>query len=132
MNNYLNHQPKNFSMKGFIHLTTIICMLLMMACASIRDADGNVYHKVKIGNQIWLTENMRSTRCFNDVSICNIEDSTMWVNIGTPAFCWYDNDRQTHENPYGALYNWPAVRDCKLCPKGYRVPWVEVQLPGAR
>ena len=88
---------------------------------TVTDIDGNVYHTVKIGNQIWTVENFRSTR-FNDGSkIPLIADSSEWKNLISPGFCWSVDDI-TIRNKSGALYNWYAVNSLKLAPAGWHVP----------
>ena len=85
------------------------------------DIDGNVYHTVTIGTQIWMVENLKTTR-YNDGSpIPFVTDSSSWSNLTTPGYCWYNNDT-TNKNTYGALYNWFAVNTGKLAPTGWHVP----------
>jgi|GEM_PF-434496 Immunoglobulin I-set domain./Fibrobacter succinogenes major domain (Fib_succ_major). len=81
------------------------------------DIDGNVYHGVTIGNQVWMVENLKTTR-FNDGSAISLltPDST-WA-----GYCWYNNDSATYGKIYGALYNWYAVNTGKLAPIGWHVP----------
>jgi len=90
--------------------------------ARVADADGNIYNAVVIGTQTWMQENLK-TRKYNDVtSVPLVTDGTEWSNLTTPGFCYYENDAVTHEDTYGALYNWYAVNTGKLCPAGWHVP----------
>ena len=85
------------------------------------DIEGNMYGTVYIGNQVWMTENLKTTR-FNDNSVIPlVEDDTTWVHLETPAYCWLKHDIQ-YKNIYGALYNWYTVETGKLCPSGWHVP----------
>lgn len=86
------------------------------------DIDGNVYHSVKIGTQIWLVENLKTTRYKDGTPIVNIDGSDMWGLDVSGAYCWYNNDVSAKE-PYGALYNWYAVNNSHgLAPEGWRIP----------
>ena len=89
---------------------------------SIKDGDGNAYTTVSIGTQIWLVENLRTTRYNNGTSIPLVTDNAEWNNLTAPAYCWYNNDAATYKETYGALYNWYAVNTGKLCPKGWHAP----------
>ncbi|WP_235868496.1 fibrobacter succinogenes major paralogous domain-containing protein [Vibrio ezurae] len=74
---------------------------------TVQDAEGNIYRTVKIGDQEWLAENLRSTQ-FQDGSA---------VNTG-----FIPKDDQANLAKYGRLYSWHDVTDArKLCPKGWRV-----------
>ena len=85
---------------------------------SVEDIDGNVYKTIKTGSQIWMAENLRTTR-FNDGSAIQvIIGSSEWSTLMQPARCWYNNDEKTNKTLYGALYNWYAVETGKLCPTG--------------
>jgi uncharacterized protein (TIGR02145 family) len=86
------------------------------------DKDGNVYKTVKIGGQIWMAENLKTTRFNDGTAIPNAPAINSWLFINTPAYCWYDDDTITNKNTYGALYNWYAVSTGKLCPLGWHVP----------
>jgi uncharacterized protein (TIGR02145 family) len=88
---------------------------------SISDVDGNLYKTVEIGTQIWMKENLKTTRYNDGASIQNITGGTTWSNLTTDAFCWYGND-VANKNIYGAMYNWYAVNTMKLCPSGWHVP----------
>lgn len=87
----------------------------------LADIDGNIYHTVKIGNQVWMTENLKVTH-FNDGSVIPvINNSREWYNLTSPACCWYNNDIANFES-YGALYNYYAINSDKLAPEGWHVP----------
>jgi len=89
--------------------------------SSITDKDGNVYTSVTIGTQVWMKENLKTTKYNNGTTIPNVTDDTEWENLNTGAYCWYDNEI-TNKASYGALYNWYAVNTGKLCPAGWHVP----------
>jgi uncharacterized protein (TIGR02145 family) len=87
----------------------------------LSDIDGNNYKWVKIGNQIWMAENLKTTRYSNGTVIPQVTDDMEWGNLTTPAYCWYDDDQATYGNTYGAFYNWYAVDTLNLCPAGWHV-----------
>jgi uncharacterized protein (TIGR02145 family) len=94
-----------------------------LLASGLVDIDGNNYPVVKIGNQIWMKENLRVSRYRNGVSIPIVTDATAWGSLTTGGRSWYNNDSTTYENPYGNLYNWHAVADSRgLCPTGWHVP----------
>ena len=90
----------------------------------VKDSDGNVYSTVTIGSQIWMVENLKTTKYNDGTSIPLVEDQTVWLRTFSPAYCWYDNDVAYSKTTYGALYNWYVVGTGKLAPKGWHVPTV--------
>jgi uncharacterized protein (TIGR02145 family) len=96
---------------------------------AISDIDGNSYTIVTIGNQLWLTSNLKTTKFNDGASIQNITDNSLWNNTTSEGYCWYNNsviNKPTH----GALYNYYAIDKGKLCPAGWHVPtdfeWTEL------
>lgn len=89
---------------------------------AIADVDGNYYNTVNIGNQVWLTEDLKTTRFNDGVEISRAEEADQWAWRKTPAWCWYANDSVIYSFPRGKLYNWYAVNTGKLCPDGWHVP----------
>jgi uncharacterized protein (TIGR02145 family) len=76
----------------------------------------------KIGDQVWMADNLATTR-YNDGSSIPLEtNNNDWINLTTPAYCWYDNDASHKSSVYGALYNWYTVSTGRLCPTGWHVP----------
>ena len=88
----------------------------------VKDIDGNEYHTVKIGTQIWMAENLKVTKFNDGTAIPLVTDGSAWENLTTPAYCFYDNIEATYKNTYGALYNWYTANTGKLSPAGWHVP----------
>jgi len=87
----------------------IISSIAIAQTDSVTDIDGNTYSIIRIRNQIWMAENLKTTR-FNDGTVIPlVENSNEWRLTSQPAYCWYNNDEKTNKNLYGALYNWFAV-----------------------
>jgi len=89
---------------------------------TLKDADGNIYNTVTIGSQIWMVENLKTTKYNDGSTIPLVTDNQEWYNRNTPGYCWYNNDASTSKNTYGALYNWFTIKTGKLAPSGWRVP----------
>jgi len=90
---------------------------------TVTDIEGNVYNTVVIGTQVWMVENLKTTKYQNGDPIDYITDSTQWNKyLATGAYCNYKNDN-SYANTYGRLYNWYAVNDSRnIAPKGWHVP----------
>jgi len=90
--------------------------------APVTDIDGNEYATIQIGTQVWMAENLRTSKYCNGDPIPNAADNTQWSNLTTGAWAHYDNDSQ-YEELYGKLYNWYAAADTRnICPCGWHVP----------
>lgn len=86
------------------------------------DIDGNIYQTIEIGNQWWMTENLKVTHFRNGEIIPIVTNDFLWGDISNPAYCEYDNDIN-NVIPYGRLYNWYAVNDAQnIAPVGWHVP----------
>jgi uncharacterized protein (TIGR02145 family) len=89
---------------------------------TVTDIDGNVYKTVKIGSQVWMKENLKTTKYNNGDPIPNVTLWTPWLIATEGAFCHYQNMASWTET-YGLLYNWFAVGDARqICPSGWHIP----------
>ena len=84
--------------------------------------EGIAFKTIKIGTQIWMAENLRTTKFNDGTDIPYITDNIEWSKLTTPGYCWYNNDEASYKETSGALYNWYTVNTGKLCPSGWHVP----------
>ena len=97
---------------------------------TVTDIDSNVYQTVKIGDQWWMAENLRTTRYRNGDAIPTNLSNTQWQNTTSGAYAIYPHGGVDGINSgagvvaaYSKLYNWFAVDDSRgLCPLGWHVP----------
>lgn len=88
---------------------------------TLTDIDGNIYTTTKIGTQVWMAENLKTTRYNNGTQLYHCPDEAEWSNLLTPGYSWYDNDPDYH-NSFGCLYNWFVINESNVCPVGWHVP----------
>jgi uncharacterized protein (TIGR02145 family) len=96
----------------------------------LTDYDGNIYETVKLGNQVWMAENLKVTNYPNGSAIPHVTDNTSWANLGDnstdDAYCFYNNNSSSE---YGALYTYAAALNA--CPAGWHLPsdaeWTELE-----
>ena len=96
---------------------------------TVTDYDGNVYNTVKIGDQCWLKENLRTAHYADGMEIAM--GSTTSNNI---PYRYYPNNDANNVATYGYLYNWVATMRGMassttnpsniqgICPTGWHVP----------
>ena len=88
----------------------------------VEDIDGNTYPTVQIADQVWMAENLRTTRYRNGDEIPYARTDRAWENEAEGMRCAYEHD-DDNARTYGQLYNWFAVDDERgLCPSGWHVP----------
>ena len=133
----INQSEQNFLKSGLTYLTTYYWKVVAKDNKGgitsspvwsfttveeiITDIDGNNYHSIKIGTQVWMVENLKTTKYRNGDLIPNVADGNAWSNLTTGAYCNYDNN-ENNAATYGRLYNWYAVNDSrKIAPIGWHV-----------
>jgi uncharacterized protein (TIGR02145 family) len=97
---------------------------------TISDVDGNIYNVIRIGTQLWLKQNLKTTKLNDNSSIPLVTGSSAWSNLSSSGYCWYDGN-EGYKSTYGAIYNWYAVNTGKLCPAGWHVStdndWISLE-----
>ncbi len=92
--------------------------------STIADVQGNYYHIVQIGTQVWMAENLKVTSSRSGVPIPNVTDPVQWGQLNQfqiGAYCDYEND-PVKSGTYGRLYNWYVVQNIPLSPAGWHIP----------
>ena len=140
-----------------ILLLSLVFLVFMSSCQkddddndnddiqTVTDYDGNKYQTVMIGNQVWMTENLKTIHYADGTSIPLVEDNGAWDDLGytDKAYCYYDNS-SSNGNTYGALYSWAAAMNGEIssnnnpsdvqgvCPDGWHLPsdneWKELEM----
>ena len=105
--------------------------------STVKDYDGNEYTTVKIGDQCWMKENLRTTHYADGAKIEQGASTST-----TEGYWYYPHNNAANKTTYGLLYNWPAVMTGSsssktnpsgvqgVCPNGWHVPsdaeWIQL------
>jgi len=108
--------PDDVATKAYVD-----AILSNLSATGAIDADGNIYSIVRLGSQVWMGENLKTTKFKDGTAIPLVTDNTVWSNLTAPGYCWYSNN-SANKDTYGALYNWYTVNTGNLCPAGWHVP----------
>lgn len=120
------------------YLLFALCIFMMFSCkeeaeteivlekGQVTDVDGNIYSTVKIGNQWWMTENLRAKH-FRNGNLINYSQSNESWSDTFPSCCLFDNNTTAP----GLLYNWKAACN-ELAPTGWHIPtddeWKQLEI----
>ena len=88
---------------------------------SCTDGDNNNYPVVEIGTQVWMAENLKTTRYSNGDLIGTTIPPTLSLNTeNTPKYQWAYDGNESNAPVYGRLYTWYASTDSRnVCPAGW-------------
>lgn len=99
---------------------------------AVADNDGNIYSTVKVGDQCWMRENLRTTH-FPDGS--PIPVSVNWSDKSDSLpYCYPPGKNASNVAQYGYIYNWTAAMNGEdpsitvpsgvrgICPAGWHIP----------
>jgi uncharacterized protein (TIGR02145 family) len=92
--------------------------------STVTDGDGNIYGTVIIGTQVWLTENLKTTKYRNGDLIATTTPAELDINEEVaPKYQWAYEGDEDNVSIYGRLYTWYAITDTRhICPAGWHVP----------
>ncbi|PKO98528.1 MAG: hypothetical protein CVU13_10240 [Bacteroidetes bacterium HGW-Bacteroidetes-8] len=91
---------------------------------SVTDIDGNEYKTIQIGTQVWMAENLKTTKYANGNIIGTTNPPNQRI-IGElfPKYQWPVNGDENNTAIYGRLYTWYAATDERgVCPNGWHLP----------
>jgi uncharacterized protein (TIGR02145 family) len=105
-----------------ISFTTLTLGMPSPGIGTVTDIDGNIYNTITLGTQVWMVENLKTTRYRDGTSIPNVTDNSAWASATSGAYCNYNND-PSNGDVYGRLYNYYAIKDTRMiAPAGWHVP----------
>ncbi len=128
---------------------TVEFVFIVNCPGTVTDYDGNIYDVVQIGNQCWISENLKVTHYPNGTAIPLVTNNTDWANLDDnntdDAYCYYNNNSGSEADIYGALYTWAAAMGDNaissssnpsgvqgVCPTGWHLPsddeWKELEM----
>jgi uncharacterized protein (TIGR02145 family) len=101
-----------------------IGLLSVEAQVSVKDIDGNVYKTITIGKQVWMSENLKTTKYRNGDVIGTTGTASQDIRLLIfPKSQWAYNGKESNSDIYGRLYTWYAATDSRgVCPVGWHVP----------
>ena len=99
---------------------------------AVKDYDGNTYDAVKLGKQVWMASNLRTTH-FANGSVIPLGNMVTNISANEP-YRYNPDDNGSTVNTHGYLYNWPAAMNKGnsssaspsgvqgACPNGWHMP----------
>lgn len=114
----------------------VVSFNTLVSCSgTISDYDGNYYNIIQIGNQCWMSSNLKVKHYPNGLNIPFISNQTSWSILSNDnladAYCYYDNTSSYSTN-YGLLYSYAAAiadnwdndnfSNQGICPDGWHLP----------
>jgi hypothetical protein len=107
---------------------TRLLLTIILITIYVVSSKAQTYKEVKIGNQIWMADNLNVFHFRNGDPIPVVKSGEDWKLAGQnrqPACCFYSNDGEVG-GVCGVLYNWYAVHDKRgIAPSGWHVPSID-------
>ncbi|MGB4774513.1 MAG: fibrobacter succinogenes major paralogous domain-containing protein [Daejeonella sp.] len=85
------------------------------------DYNDFTYHTIKIGEQVWMVENLRTTKYNDGITPIPLATISQQWSDPTGAYAPYLPEPEDNTKTYGLLYSWYAVSK-NLAPKGWHIP----------
>jgi len=106
-----------------LDLNKVVIQFPYDSLPTVSDIDGNTYSTVKIGNQVWMTRNLLTTRYRNRDLILSVTNNQAWTKLTIGAQCTYNNTISKDTiDMLGRLYNFYAIADSRnIAPVGWHI-----------
>ena len=112
----------------------IVLLCLSIISLFVNTSIGQNIKEVKIGDKVWMAENLNVDHFRNGDLIPEAKSNEEWKaysDAGEAAWCYYENDFKNGKK-FGRLYNWFAVNDWRgLAPEGWHIPsfneWIKLR-----
>lgn len=100
---------------------------------AVHDIDGNSYDAVRVGNQVWMASNLKTSHYADGTEIPLFNGNTEDIYRMNPLR-FYPDENSSNVNDYGYLYTWTAVLNGEspsslnpsgvqgICPQGWHLP----------
>ena len=129
--NYPKDSLKLFNSSGN-NTPLLIDLEIKPDIGTVTDIENNIYKTVKIGDQWWMAENLKTTKYNDGTEIPLVTDFTIWRALTTGAYTDYAGT-PSNSTSYGRLYNWYTVDNNaatmvasnggkNVCPAGWHIP----------
>ena len=89
-----------------------------------QDANGNHYATITIGDQVWMAENLKTTKYADGTDIILRASKAEYLadpNSNTTPICRYFNDDANTKDVAGLAYKYQTIQK-DLCPAGWHIP----------
>ncbi|NJK85579.1 MAG: hypothetical protein HC906_06070 [Bacteroidales bacterium] len=102
-------------------------ILMDQGLYSLKDIEGNTYKVVRLGNQVWMAENLKTTKFANGDDIPTTVPADLDISsVDDPRYQWPYGGDENNVATYGRLYTFYAAYDNRnICPAGWHVPTSE-------
>jgi uncharacterized protein (TIGR02145 family) len=89
---------------------------------SMQDQDNNVYKIKQIGSQVWMCENLKTTKLADGTPLIITSDPAIWSTNNGKSNIGYKIVPPQGEQNSDIWYNRSTAERDNLCPTGWRVP----------
>lgn len=112
------------SLMGIVLILLNSCKKTGDSTITVADKDGNIYKAVTIGTQVWMAENLKTTKYLNGDLIGTTSQPTSNISgESNPEYQWAFGENESNVATYGLLYTWYAATDTRnVCPAGWHIP----------
>jgi uncharacterized protein (TIGR02145 family) len=117
-------------------ITSLQSQIDALEPTSVTDQDGNTYDYLTYGDQVWTVKNAEMVTYRDGTEIPQVTDATVWANLTTGAWCYYNNDptKPRLYNRYAVMGihdTDPNTPNKEFAPEGWHVPtdaeWTELE-----